>query len=87
MSGLPFLEPLSELQFFQPSSFAALGYFGHPLTLRVRKQAARPFKLMISRARARMFVWRPTATQRAYDTNVYVVSRTGNPWEAGVIPA
>lgn len=28
------------------------------------------------------FVWRPTATQRAYDQNLYVVSRLRNPWEA-----
>ena len=30
----------------------------------------------------RFFVWRPTATQRAYDQNLYVVSRLRNPWEA-----
>jgi hypothetical protein len=29
----------------------------------------------------RIFVWRATVTQRAYDTNVYVISRAAHPWE------
>ena len=29
-----------------------------------------------------IFVWRATASQRAYDTNVYVISRHEHPWEA-----
>lgn len=28
-----------------------------------------------------IFVWRATVTQRAYDTNLYVISRAAHPWE------
>ena len=36
----------------------------------------------VLRASSRLFVWRASASQRAYDTNVYAISREHRPWEA-----
>lgn len=41
------------------------------------------WQMGMMRVEPRIFVWRATASQRAYDTNVYVISRHEHPWEEG----